>query len=432
MPTSIGRLQAERQKAIRVLFLKTEVFFGPPAKDHAQLVQHLDPTVYRAFVIANSRSDSGAQFRRITDASVHEYDLGGTFSNIYGLRGKFSQFFANIPVIVNLPRILKLILSERIDIVHCASEPRALLLSTLVCALTKRKLVVHAHVEHGNERFLKRLVISLGLRRADAVITNSGFVRQSVIRMGIDATKVRAIWNVVDLDSFHPKVSDSDVRNEFGIDGEGPLIVTVGRINWQKGQMDLVEALVQVKREFPDVRALVVGWADPARSSSGKTYFEELLELCARHDLVDEVIFAEPRTDIPKVLAAADVVVVPSRWEEPFGMVVVEAMASGKPVIGTQSGGIPELITDDAGVLVPKGSPNSLAEATIRLLKDPGLRQRLGRNARARAQDFFYEGRLAEEVQEVYASVLGSRARDLVHQRSRLPRRERNSEKVAK
>ncbi len=410
MPTSIGRLQAEHHRPARVLFLKTEVFFGPPAKDHAQLVRHLDPTVYRAFVIANSRSDSGVQFRRITDASVYEYDLGGTFSNVFGLRAKVSQFLSNIPVIVNFPRILRLVLSKRIDIVHCASEPRALLLSTMVCALTKRKLVVHAHVEHGNERFLKRPIIKLGLRRANAIITNSEFVKRSVVRMGVDPSKVWAIWNVVDLDSFHPKVSGAGVAREFGIGDEAPLLVTVGRINRQKGQRDLAEALVDVKREVPDVRALMVGWADPARRPSGKTHFEELQEFCAQHDLDDQVVFAEPRTDVPRVFAAADIVVVPSSWEEPFGLVVVEAMASGKPVIATGSGGIPELITEDTGILVPRGNSRALAEAIVRLLKNRALRERLGRNARKRAEQHFYESRLAEEVEQVYASVLRSGA----------------------
>ena len=175
--------------------------------------------------------------------------------------------------------------------------------------------------------------------------------------------------------------------------------------------MYLLEALVSVKQQFPDIKALLRGWANPTKMPGGQTYQQELEKFSDQHGLVDNVVFGGPRADAPEVFAAADIVVVPSEFEEPFGLVVIEAMATGKPVIGTVSGGIPEILVNGAGVLVPRGSPKELAEAIIRLLKQPALREKLGQCARKRAEEEFNECSLAKNMEKIYRTVLNGTSR---------------------
>lgn len=397
-------------REIRILFPNTAQFFGPPMQVHGQIIKHLDPQIHRVFVTTNSAGDSYEQFRRLPNAGVRTYNLGGTFQDKHNLFSKVIQILGNVPTAVSLLRIIWLIRKEKIEIIHCASEPRSALVGVLLSVLARTKLVIQTHAWNMDRGFLRTSVVAQAFSRADAVIADSHFIEERLVEIGVARAKICSIWPGVDTEAFHPGRDGAGIRREFGVPHDAPLIVTVGRITHQKGQKHLLEALVSVKRLVPGVRLLLVGWADPAKAASGKTYEDELKELCADHGLGDVVTFAGPRTDIPDVFAAADLVVVPSIGVDVCPLVVLEAMACGKSVIGTDSGGIPELIAEDTGILVPKASPEKLAEAIVRLLEQPELRQRQGRNARKRAEEHFYESRAAREVAKVYASVLRSGA----------------------
>ncbi|PFG44212.1 glycosyl transferase family 1 [Isoptericola jiangsuensis] len=201
--------------------------------------------------------------------------------------------------------------------------------------------------------------------------------------------RVVVVHNAVDTTLFAP--DDTPAGHD------GLHVVFVGRMLPDKGPDLLVEALVRLAR--PDVRATFVGTTNFAPGAPLSTYEESLR--AAASPLGDRVRWLpfRPRADVAAILRTADVVVVPSRWAEPFALTVLEGMASGAAVVAARVGGIPEA-TGDAGVLVAPGSPDDLAQAIEHLADDPVHRRRVQARglAHARAHDWRAARRRFDEV----------------------------------
>ena len=399
-------LKGRVTQKIRVLFTNTSEFFGSPMQVHYQILKHLDPDRFDLFVATNRLGDSAAKFARLEHVSTSKFDLGRAYFNGFGVLSRAVQALSHVPALVSILKLLWFIRRGRIDIIHSTSEPRAVILALILSCLSRSKLVIYAHVWNLDRNIPRRLGVAWALRRADAVIANSDYIRSRFLEFGLDPAKTWTVRPVVDLDAFHPTIDGSRIRREFGIESGTPLIVAVGRITEEKGQQHLLDALVSVKETVPDIKALIVGWADPAKLPDGRTYLEQLRDYCSRHDLTDTVIFAAPRTDIPEVNAAADIAVLALAEDEAFGLVALEAMAGGKPVIGFGSDALAEIVADGTGILVSRGNPEQLAESIVSLAKCPERRRALGERARRWAEQRFYEGRMAEEIGEVYESLM--------------------------
>jgi glycosyltransferase involved in cell wall biosynthesis len=116
---------------------------------------------------------------------------------------------------------------------------------------------------------------------------------------------------------------------------------------------------------------------------------------------------ALPHDEVVELYTEADVVVVPSIWKEPFPRVILEAMAAGRPVVATRSGGIPELVEDGAtGILVAPRDKLELSQALVRLLEDPGLRKRMGEAGRQRLERFFTREKIRDDLVKAYRACL--------------------------
>ena len=113
-----------------------------------------------------------------------------------------------------------------------------------------------------------------------------------------------------------------------------------------------------------------------------------------------------PKKDLLSLYAAADVVVVPSRWDEPFGLVTIEAMSSGTPVIGTKVGGIPEIITKKTGVLVNPKKPTQIAEAVLQRINDDGWLKKASKEARDLVKNKFSIKEMCENTNKIYKKIL--------------------------
>jgi glycosyltransferase involved in cell wall biosynthesis len=169
------------------------------------------------------------------------------------------------------------------------------------------------------------------------------------------------------------------------------LIGVVGRIKWvRKGQEVLVKAAALLAGEYPDARYVIVGSPSPGNTD----HLRRLRELISSKNLDDRFIFTGDINEMRDVYAAFDVTVVPSIFPEPFGCVVTESMAAGTPVIGSRCGGIPEQISDGlTGLLFNPGDENDLARALEQLMKDKGMRLRMGGAGQMRfRRDFNIEG----------------------------------------
>jgi glycosyltransferase involved in cell wall biosynthesis len=255
-------------------------------------------------------------------------------------------------------------------------------------------------------------------RQVDTVIANSNAVLQ---RLGSLSGQV--VYNPVDIEQFHPDRSGKPIREELGVAPDEPLIGIVGRITVWKGHQTFIEALQLVKKDFPHVKALIVGEQFQRSSEADRRelntlrqdlgdqicppssiIFEEqdLRKLVHTLGLNNQVIFTGFRHDIPDVMAALDLLVL-SSWWEPFGRVLIEAMASGNPVVATNLGGPAEIVKDgEVGFLVPPLDAQMMADAICKILSDPLLAARMSRKGRLEAKCRFSLSQYATMITDIY------------------------------
>jgi glycosyltransferase involved in cell wall biosynthesis len=180
-------------------------------------------------------------------------------------------------------------------------------------------------------------------------------------------------------------------------------VALVGRITEWKGQHIFLKAASDVLKQFKNVRFQIIG----APLFGEEEYEQRLHQMVETLHIKDSVDFLGFRTDIPGLLSKADILVHASTIGEPFGQVVVEGMAAGKPVIATDGGALPELILDgETGILVPMGNASKMADKIIELLSNSASAQKMGAAARARSQSLFDVTRTARKIEAIYDLIL--------------------------
>jgi glycosyltransferase involved in cell wall biosynthesis len=241
----------------------------------------------------------------------------------------------------------------------------------------------------------------------EVILTPSEAVAASVRLSG--RRRARVVPDPVDLDRFHPALPRERIRRELGIAGEEPLIGMIGHLTPWKGHEVFLEIARVVADRIPRSRFVVVG-GSIYETHGHAGYSEALRRKTAALGLSDRVTFLGAREDVPDLLAALDVLVHPPTASEPFGRVLAEAMAVGRPVVAARCGGIPEVVEDGVtGFLVPSADVGAFTAAVVRLLEDPVLCRRLGGAGRRRAEARFGIEAHAASVLEAYRTVLEGR-----------------------
>jgi D-inositol-3-phosphate glycosyltransferase len=254
------------------------------------------------------------------------------------------------------------------------------------------------------------------VRQSAAIVAASEIELDELRRLyRADPSRVAVIPCGVDPVVFHP-VRQADAREKLGRDQCERLILFVGRIEQIKGIDVLLRALALLFFRRPGLRSeiclLVVGGAlDPGDDSPETEKILELRRLVHEHRMEDNVAFVGSRDqeDLALYYAAADLCAVPSLTES-FGLVALEAMACGTPVVGTRVGGLQTVIEDgQSGLLVPAGDYQALAEAMAQVLTDSRLRLHLAHGARERAEQFTWQ-RVGDRIVDLYDRILERRA----------------------
>jgi len=241
--------------------------------------------------------------------------------------------------------------------------------------------------------FLNRFLYRQVLTHVHAV---SEAVGKATLEIGFPSDRLLLFYNSVNLDRFG-SAEGEDIRQEWQVPEGVQLIGCVGTLSSRKGQDDLLRATAMLRDQGIAFRLALVG--------SGRID-ADLRALARSLGLEDRVIFAGHRDDIPAVLAALDIVVQPS-VSEPLPTSVLEAMAAGKPIVATATGGIPELIADgERGLLVPPRDPPALAGAIARLLADPKEAARLAAAARAWVEERHDQKRMIDELEKTLQELL--------------------------
>ena len=244
-------------------------------------------------------------------------------------------------------------------------------------------------------------------RFADCILVNAEAVKQWLLADGYDASKIVIIPNGVDLGRFN-QVDRAATRRSLGVSESTRLVGVVSRLSRLKGIEDFLLAASMVASRMDDVRFVIVGEQSPINDTA---YLDELSELARTLKVADKVVFTGLRSDVPALMSALDVSVMPS-LNEALSNVLLESMAAGNAVVATNVGGTSEALRDGVnGVLVPPSRPDLIAATIERLLNAPSEARALGITARKTIEDRFSLDRMVKATESLYDQLLSSKRR---------------------
>lgn len=240
-------------------------------------------------------------------------------------------------------------------------------------------------------------------RSANRVIAVSDAVADFLAASGMSRPTVTRIYNGIDPEAWRARVSASDVRADLGLDdADRVLLMAAQYVPWKRHE-DAVRAMPHILAREPNARLVLAG---DDRFGAHPELGDQLRTLAAELGIDERVLFAGHREDIADLMNAAEMVLMPSD-AEPFGRVAIEAMALGKPVVGTRAGGLPEVVRDgETGLLVVPRFPESLATACLRIMENTSLARSLAEGGRRRVEECFHIRSTVDETQALYESML--------------------------
>ena len=245
-------------------------------------------------------------------------------------------------------------------------------------------------------------------RFADRVLVNAEAVKTWLVNDGFSPSRITVIPNGVDLSRFETRANPAAVRRSLGVPEHAPLVAVVSRLHRLKGIEDFLDAAALVAAGHPDARFLVVGEPSPVDNVA---YLEELSQRAERLGIGDRVIFTGLRDDVPALLSAVDVSVMPS-LNEALSNVLLESMAAGAPVVATDVGGTTEALEANRnGLLIPPSNVAAMTAAINRLLADPQWARELGTRARQAIVDKFSLDRMVAATAAIYEELLARKQR---------------------
>jgi L-malate glycosyltransferase len=296
-----------------------------------------------------------------------------------------------------LLRLAAFLRREGFDIVHThdlwsnlMGVPAAFLARVPVIISSQRDLSHLPWYQGGRRVWLRRIQ---GL--SSLVLANASPIREQLIQEGcLQPEKIQVVHNGVDLEKFDRASRAVSLPNL----GDGKRIVMVGNMTSEvKGQVVLIKVAPAIVREFPDVRFILVG--DGASRKQFETQVGDL-------GLEKHFLFLGRREDVPDILAACDIAVLPSRAEG-LPNAILEYLAAGLPTVASNAGGNAEIVRDGVtGLLVPPDDPELLAAALLRFLRDPDFAARLGQSGREYVRRSFGFDKLVEQIDGLYSELL--------------------------
>jgi glycosyltransferase involved in cell wall biosynthesis len=314
--------------------------------------------------------------------------------------------FRSVSAFAQQARLARHIVRRDIQIVHAynfygnvfATPPARFVAPVVIASIRDRAPYLTA---------MQKRVQRYACQFADCILVNADAVKDWLIGEGYDASKISVIRNGVDLSRFDNAPPRAQLRRELGLAEDTPLVGVISRLAPLKGLEHFLEAAAIVRSRVPGARFLIVG--EPGAMEN--EYLGELRQYAERCGVAGDVIFTGLRGDVPAVLSALDVSVMPS-LNEALSNVVLESMAAGAPTVATRVGGTPEAIVDGVtGVLVPPADSPALADAIVHLLHDTRLAAHLGSAARARIVDHFSVKRMVRSTEDLYVELLERKRR---------------------
>ncbi len=240
------------------------------------------------------------------------------------------------------------------------------------------------------------------MKRSDALIGVSMYTKKELTEFyNIEEDKIHVIYNGVDVDKFRPNNMKAHLRRELGFEQKEKVILFVGRLYQRKGLDTLLESVPKVIQRVKDAKFIISG-------EGFKQIKEKLLRLTKKLDIERYVSFAGyfPDDKLPDLYAASDIFVLPALYEN-FPFAILEAQATGLPVVSTIVGGIPEIISNkENGLLVEPSNREQITQALLFLLENQEFAERLGRNARRLVEKKYAWPIVTGQLVDLYRSIL--------------------------
>ena len=316
-----------------------------------------------------------------------------------------AQYLWNVVGTAN--RIRRIIKQYSIDLVH--SHASSFVGAAIAAKISNVPSLVHVH-EYGFRlsNMANRGYYTVVPRFADQIVTCAEFITDGFVQNGVATSKVRTIYNGVDLDYFDPEKlgKDEKFKDQLVVDKSRWLVGFVGRFTSRKGVGIFIESALRILAVRQDIIFVVVGAADD-QIPSELDYRESVVKLVEDSGMMQYFKFVGNQSDMPQVYASLDLLVFCSPQD--MGPVVpLESMAMNTPVVVASDGGATEEIVDgETGIIADSGNPQSIAESILKLMDDRTLVEAMGRQGRTHVEQNFSQHRYVRGLIDVYESMLG-------------------------
>lgn len=354
--------------------------YGGALVDLLRVLEKLDKTSFEPIVLLSHGDFHTEMFQKIGIRTIH----------LPLPPWRKGKSLPRIPFAIY--RLVSLLRSEKIDLVHLNDADDVATVG-LACRWVGIPLIVHARSEMEPRKFKK-----LWVHRADYVFAVSEAVRQAAIDGGVLPERIQVLHSGIDTSFFHDAGEEERIRKLYHLEDK-VVVGTVANLSSVKGPELFLDALALVYRKHPEVVGLWVG-ADDHGMQKG------LEELAGKIGIGGKIIFSGFQPEFRSYIAAMDLFVSPSR-KEGFGLVLLEAMVQGKPVVATQTAGASEIVVDGGtGFLVPTQDAATLAKAISSLVQNAPLRKSMGEAGTQRAIEKFSLEEQMHKLESIYNILL--------------------------
>lgn len=377
------------EKRIRVLYLSAAGERGGAESVLLGILRHLDRSRFEPTVVSLENGAFVRELEREAKVAVRVVRAG-----------RFRDLRAARRVILELARIMR---QSGTDLVHC-NGTGAFLYGGVAATMCRVPRIHHIHdVLEWSWTKQGLLHILAFLVPATARVAVSGYVARRLRGSWLPAGEPWIVPNAVEIPDAEARAEGRSVRSEFGWPGNWPLVLWCGRLQRWKGAHVFVRAAALVQKKLAEARFLVVGGS---LFGLEPRYPQELRSLAKELQIDARLRFAGHREDVGRLMAASDIVVQSSIAPEPFGMVLLEAMVRGKPVIASDAGGPREIVlAGETGLLVPPNDAAALADAILKVLDDLGLGRKIGEAGRRRVEECFGIRTMIGKIEALYDAL---------------------------
>jgi glycosyltransferase involved in cell wall biosynthesis len=363
-----------------------------------QLIKGLDKTRFTPHVILPNDGPLVEELKNINvEVSVFDYPiLRRKYFNPKGML-QYSLSFKKAA-----SHIEKYCKDKDINIIH--SNTSAVLEGAYVAKKLKLKHLWHIHEIITRPKAIFKFLSYIIATSSHEVIAVSEATKSHMIESGYFAKdQVKVIYNGVDNSKFKPENDSAYIRRELGFSEEDIVVGMIGRVNSWKGQGDFLQAVNKVLGNYAKAKAILVGGVFEGEEWRMK----ELKEKAAVSSYASRIIIEEFRKDSANVHSLFDIFVLPSTQPDPLPTVVLEAMATGKPVVAYRHGGVTEMVKEDYnGLFAEVCNPEKLGEKIEVLLNNEELRLEMGRNSLERQKEYFSLNSYIRNFEKTYENLI--------------------------